>query len=135
MEKITKTFIEYLENGRELQVEEVENINPEEVDVEEKRITTFKYFEQSFIKDGEETFIGQKKYCSPTYYVGDRMTVEEAIPLCPKDSMIRDAFERLAVKEPGASVCKTNIGYLMSMDKDGITLKEYINSKQDVHKL
>lgn len=124
MEKITKNYVKYLLSGREWCDKEIEHSDPELIDVQD--IACFKFYEKSFIKDGEDLYTGQEKNYSQTYYVGTRLTIEDALAISSGRS--RDYLQRLYDSGKNVSFCQTKMG-LMEMPDDAITLDEYIASK------
>ena len=129
MEKITKKYLNVNFQGREWISKEVDFDDPELVDT--KDITGFCFLEQSFVLDGEEIYEGKTRSVSPTYYVGTRISILDALEMVKNESeMTRNYFQNLAQKYPNVSVCKTELGYLEVMwDQSDITLDEYIAKK------
>ena len=133
MEKLTKKYVNCLVLGREWESKEVDIQEPENVDT--TNVISFYFYEQSFINDGGDIYIGKQKKCSPVYHLGKRISITEALEICKKTGINRPLFEQLYKNNSNASICQTELGYLFLMDEDAITLEEYINSKDTNKKI
>jgi len=127
MQKITKKYINNLVLGRDWEEKEVDFEDPELVDT--KDITSFYFLEQTDIVDGEDIYTGKTKKISPTYHVGTRISIIEALELT-KGTSSYDYCVQLFKNHPNLSICKTEIGHLIPMwNEDDITIEEYVASK------
>ena len=135
MEKTTKTYVSYFFLGRQWQDEEIQEKDPELVNsiVNLNDIDSFYFYDQTFTKKGEEIHAGEKENISNLIYVGERLTIEEAIGL--SEGYVREYLEQLIKSHKGVvSVCQTNRG-LYEMYEDDITLDEYISNKNNSKKI
>ena len=131
MEKTTKKYVTRKIWGKEWEKKEIDNVAVKEVDTSE--ITCFCFLEQSFITDTDgEVYEGKIKQISPTYFVGKRLTIDEALQLdeIQQSEFTRNWLLKTKQQNPNACVCKTDYGYIEIMwNPEDITLEEYQKSK------
>lgn len=139
MEKITKHYINEYIMGREWVSRElsgissVDELNPELMNIDSKSVTRIRFFEQSFVKDGEDIYVGKAKPLSPIYCFGQRISAEEALELCSEDSISNDYVKNNIRMNPNVTFCKTDLGYLEVLSSDCITMSEYLASKKTLN--
>ena len=134
MEKITKTYVNCLLWGRDWVRYEVDHRDPEKVDTKNGDITQFRFFEVSYIVDGEDIYVGKNKNFSPIYHVGKRISFAEALALADTERS-KSYFLSLLEKHQGTvSLCKTELGYVEEIQENDMTLEEYIESKKKTRK-
>lgn len=132
MEKTTKSYVSYFFLGREWQDEEIQERDPELVSsiVNLDDVASFYFYD---LQNGKDANTQEKENVSKLIYVGERLTIEEAIGL--SDGYIREYLEQLIKSNRGVvSICQTKRG-LYEMYKGDITLDEYIASKNNFKKI
>lgn len=132
MEKITKTYVSYFFLGREWQDEEIQERDPELVSsiVNLDDVDSFYFYD---LPNGKDVYTQEKQNVSKLIYVGERLTIEEAIGL--SEEYIREYLEQLSKSNRGVvSICQTKRG-LYEMYEGDITLDEYIASKNNFKKI
>ena len=77
MEKTTKNYVSYFFWGRDWEDKEIQEKDPELVSsvVNLDDITSFYFYDKSFIKDGEDIYTGEEKNRSKLIYVGKRLII------------------------------------------------------------
>ncbi|MCI9233241.1 MAG: hypothetical protein HFH08_01435 [Bacilli bacterium] len=127
MEKTTKKYVEYLYPGfivSESSSMEIEHSDPMKVEVKE-HVIGFRFYEKDFIYSDGQQFEGQIKNMTNWFYIGKRLTLAEVKSRfngMPKYKTLIDNMECNEI----SSVCMTEYGNFMPMEKEDITLNEYV---------
>lgn len=137
MKKTTKKYVEYLYPGlivSETSSKEIEHADPTKVEVPDYSVG-FRFYEQEFVIDGSEQFVGKIKNRSNWYFIGKKLTIDEVKKQFEGVSQYDILIRNLEINNV-YSVCMTDYGNFMPMEEQDITLEEYIsqNNKKIIQK-